>query len=178
MDLMTGVVVILVALTTASGSIGVIYVILKQYFDKQNRIAERELAEKKRKDHFPIQMQAYERLILLLERINPERLVFRSSKPGMSARILQSDIKKVIRDEFDHNLTQQLYISTDAWEAVKAAKEEVLNILDLAAEQVHRDANALEFSRAILEVSAKVKQLPTEVAVNILKAEFRKKLKQ
>ncbi len=178
MDVWTGLILILVALVAAGGSVAAIYIVLKQYFERQEKEAALALAEQKRKDHLPIQMQAYERLILLLERIHPERLVFRASKPGMSARMLQSDIKKVIRDEFDHNLTQQLYISTEAWEAVKAAKEEVLNILNVAAEQVHRDADGMEFSRAILEVTANLNKLPNEVAVNILKAEFRKKLKQ
>lgn len=177
MDAIMAVVMLLVAMVVAAGSVGAIYVVLKQYFERQLKQVEFELAEKKRKDYLPIQMQAYERLILLLERIHPERLLFRVSKPGMSARLLQADLRKVIRDEFDHNLTQQLYISSEAWEAVKASRDEVLNILIKAAEAVHKDADAMEYSKAILEYTAQLRRMPNEVAVELLKSEFRKKLK-
>lgn len=119
-----------------------------------------------------LRVQAFERIILYLERINPERLVFRVNKPGMSARLLQSELSKIIRDEFDHNLAQQLYISPSAWEAVKAAREETNKILNTAAERVHKDADSLAFSQAILEVVASMDKLPTEVAIDLLKREF------
>jgi hypothetical protein len=177
MDNMSGIAFIVAVLATGGAIVAVVYTILNQYFKQQQEISASQLEERKRKDYVGIQMQAYERLILFLERINPERLVFRVNKPGMSARYLQSEILKTVREEFDHNLTQQLYISSEAWMAVKAAREETLKILNVAAEHVHRDADSLALSKAILEVVGGMEKLPTEVAIGILKSEFRKKMK-
>lgn len=168
---------IFILVIVAGGIIAVVYILLKQYFDHQQKSHERDWQQKKAKDYIPVQMQAYERLILLLERIHPERLVFRVNKGGMSARLLQADLLKVIRDEFDHNLTQQLYISSEAWEAVKAAREETVNILKAAANRVTIDADGIQLATAILEITAQLGRLPTDVAIDILKSEFRKKLK-
>lgn len=176
MTLTTGIVLIVTLIIAFAGMLGVVYLLLMKFINHQQSIQQAEWKDRKRKDYIPVQMQAYERLILLLERINPERLVFRATKPGMSARLLQSEINKLVREEFDHNLTQQLYISAEAWEAVKAAKEELGGILNAAAERVHKDADAMEFSRAILEVSASLKTLPSEAAIAILKREFKKRM--
>ncbi len=177
MDNMSGIALIVAVIATGGAIVAVVYTILNQYFKQQQEVNASQFEERKRKDYVAIQMQAYERLILFLERINPERLVFRVNKPGMSARLLQSEILRVIREEFDHNLTQQLYISSEAWMAVKAAREETLNILNAAAERVHRDADSFALSKSILEVVGSLEKLPTEVAIGILKSEFRKKLK-
>ena len=66
----------------------------------------------------PIRLRAYERLILFLERISPENLIVRVSQPQMKAKELEKALTDAIRAEFDHNLSQQLYVSTEAWEAV------------------------------------------------------------
>lgn len=167
---------ILLYLIPAAGAVAVVYVMMTKHFENEQKMRDLEWKEKKTKDYLPIQMQAYERLILLLERIHPEALVFRVNKPGMSARLLQADILKIIRDEFDHNLTQQLYISPEAWSAVKAAREETVNILKAAASRVSKDADSLEFSTAILELVGQLQKLPTDVAIDILKREFRAKM--
>jgi len=177
MSVMSAIVFVVAVLGTGAAIVGVVYVMLKQYFDQQQVQLDREWKERKKKDYLPLQVQAYERLILYLERINPERLVFRMNKPGMSARHLQSEILKIIREEFDHNLAQQLYIGVDAWESVLAARNETINILNKAAERVHKDSNSLEFSQAILEVSGSREKLPTDIAIRILKKEFQAKVK-
>lgn len=167
----------LMYLLPTAGVVVVVYFILKQYFENQEKLQEREMRERKAKHYWPVQMQAYERLILLLERMHPERLVFRVNKPGMSSRLLQADMLKTIRDEFDHNLAQQIYISKEAWEAVKAAREETVNILKAAETRVQKDGDSLELASVILELSDQLGKLPTDVAIDILKAEFRKKMK-
>ncbi|MDP4935583.1 MAG: hypothetical protein NWR30_12790, partial [Salibacteraceae bacterium] len=98
------------------------------------------------------------------------------NKPGMSARFLQAEIFKIVREEFDHNLTQQLYISTQAWNMVKHAKDETMNILKVAAERVDKDADSLTFSAAILETIGKLDRMPSDIAIDALKSEYRKKV--
>jgi hypothetical protein len=165
----------LVSFAAVAAAVWIIYFGLNRYFAAQTEKLNRDWMEKKEKDFLPIQTQAYERLILFLERIHPERLVFRVNKPGMSARLMQAEILKLIREEFDHNLAQQLYISNDAWNAVKAAREETFKILNHAAEKTDSNASSFDFSTAIIETVDKLEKIPTEVAVNILKAEFRRR---
>jgi len=176
MEIMEKLVDIILYLIPAAGVVAAVYVILKQYFENQQKSNESEWKEKRTKAYFPMQVQAYERLILFLERMHPERIVFRLNKPGMSARQLQNEIFKTIRDEFDHNLTQQLYMSVKAWELVKSAKADTLEIVKVAAEQVDKNADSFAFSAAILETVSKLKRAPSDIAVDYLKAEFRKKM--
>lgn len=147
--------------------------IVRPYFEENGKRAKMELEEKRRKALLPTQMQAYERLVLLLERINPESLVMRVHKPGINARNMHAAILKIIREEFDHNLTQQLYISNNAWEAVKAAREETVKLINIAAERAGNDAKPIELGQQIMELAARAHRLPSEVAVDILKKEFR-----
>ncbi|MCO4805175.1 hypothetical protein OAA53_01230 [Salibacteraceae bacterium] len=164
-------------LIAVAAVLAVIYLIVMKYFDSKRGDLERALHQEKMKQFLPIQMQAYERLILFLERIHPERLVFRVNKPGMSARIMQAEILKLVRDEFDHNLAQQLYISNEAWVAVCTAREESMKILTFAAEKTDATGTSLDFSSNILSTMEKLEKSPTEMAAKILKAEFSRSLK-
>jgi hypothetical protein len=81
-----------------------------------------ELMLNNQKVTLPLRLQAYERLTLFLERISPESLIVRVNKAGMSAQKLQTALLESIRAEWEHNLSQQLYVSHEAWELVKNAK--------------------------------------------------------
>jgi hypothetical protein len=176
MEILSKLLDIILYIIPAAGVVAVVYVLLKQYFEHQQKTQEQDWRAKRDRNYLPMQVQAYERLILFLERIHPERLVFRINKPGMSARFLQSEIFKIVREEFDHNLTQQLYVSTPAWNMVKQAKDETLNILKVAAERVDKEADSLQFSGVILETVEQLNKLPNEIAIDALKAEYRKKV--
>lgn len=176
MEILQSLLDIILYLIPAAGVVAVVYVILKQYFENQQKTQSQEWKSKRSQNYLPMQVQAYERLILFLERINPERMVFRLNQPGMSARLLQSEYLKAVREEFDHNLTQQLYISSSAWDLVKKAKDETSEILKVATERVNKDAQAIELSQAILEVCGQLEKLPTDIAIEALKREYRQKV--
>ncbi len=78
----------------------------------------------------PIKLQAYERIVLFLERISTESLIMRTVKPGMTAQQLHSALIANIRSEYEHNLSQQIYMSNEAWEMVKNAKGTVIRIIN------------------------------------------------
>ena len=81
----------------------------------------------------PIRLQAYERLALLLERMSPNSLVLRCYQPGMDLRLLQGVMTKNIRDEWEHNLSQQVYVSPVLWTHIREAKDEMINLVNSAA---------------------------------------------
>ena len=116
--------------------------------------------EQKRKSEFnmhvkdetlPIRLQAYERSILLLERISPESLIMRVSRNDYSARQLQQELLTNITSEFEHNIAQQTYISTEGWEKVKGAKNQVINLINDTAREVKPDASGPTLGKLILE---------------------------
>jgi hypothetical protein len=98
-----------------------------------------------------LQLQAYERLILLVDRIAIANLISRSSHDGLSAKEMQLVLTRTVRDEFDYNITQQIYISPETWNAVKSLKEKNLFIINQVASLMPPNASALDLNRSILE---------------------------
>lgn len=121
----------------------------------------------------PVRLQAYERLTIFLERISPSNLVTRTHKSGMSAKLLQAEMLKTIRTEYEHNLSQQVYISTGAWELIKNAKEEIIKLVNTSAINVSDEASGVDLGKLMLEVVMQTEKMPTQVAIDYLKQEAR-----
>lgn len=118
-----------------------------------------------------LRLQAAERFVLYLERIEPGRLVMRSHQNGMSAKMLQNEMLKSIREEFDHNLSQQIYISENAWNLIKGAKDEMIKFITATSTGMNSDATSLDFSRKMFHAASKVEKLPGDVALEFLRHE-------
>jgi hypothetical protein len=98
-----------------------------------------------------LQLQAYERLTLLVDRIAIPNLISRSGHEGLSAWDMQMLLTRNIRDEFDYNITQQIYVTPQTWNAVKGLKEKNLLIINQAAAALPPGSSALDLNRALLE---------------------------
>jgi hypothetical protein len=128
---------------------------------------------KQRQEFFlPNRVEAYQRAVLLMERIHPNSLVMRLHNPGMPAKSLQADFLKAIREEYDHNVAQQLFISPQAWQMVKNSKEETIKIINIAGNQMQATSTGMELSAKIFELVAEIGQLPSEITVELLKKEL------
>ncbi|MEA3505162.1 MAG: hypothetical protein U9R32_08195, partial [Bacteroidota bacterium] len=125
------------------------YFLLKKFVEEKSREKLIDLKAQNNKTIVPIRLQAYERMILLLERISPSSMIFRVITPTMSATDLHSALLVDIRNEFEHNLSQQLYISKQAWINIKNAREELVRIINTAATQLQQEASAQELSTEI-----------------------------
>jgi hypothetical protein len=121
-------------------------------------------------------LQAFERLVLYLERIHPENLLLRINRPGMSNRDLQQLMLNDIREEYGHNLAQQIYVSEKAWTLLKEAKEEINTLINKSSELVNAEHRSMELARVILEEMMKRNYKLTEKAISQLKAEARQLL--
>ncbi len=146
--------------------------ILKEFFKQESRNRQLKLLEEKQKISLPVRLQAYERIILFLERISPGNLVMRVHKPQLTVKQFQQMLAQAIRDEYDHNLSQQLYVSIEAWEKVKGAKEEMLHQVNIAAGKLAENATSTDLSKNLLEMS--VDKLATRKALDFVKTEARK----
>jgi len=120
----------------------------------------------------PIRLQAYERLVLLLERISPDSLVMRADYPAKSCKQLHSELLQTIRAEFEHNLSQQLYVSTEAWNSVRSAKNYSIALINNAVKGMEDETPAIELSRRLLDMSTELGQPVIEKAINDLKREM------
>lgn len=121
-----------------------------------------------------LRAQAYERMVLYLERITPDALIMRMHQGGMSADLLRNDLAKAVREEFDHNLSQQIYVSDEAWKHVVQAKEETLQLFNIAHEKMGPKATGLEMSRLVFSILSEVGRSPNESALRVLRSEARK----
>ena len=152
-----------------------VYFVLQRFLDNQEKREELKIRRKSAENINPLRIQAYERLILFVERISPDNLVMRTQRAGMSARMHQSEMIKVIRKEYEHNLTQQIYVSNQAWALVRQSKEEVIRIINIASSKCDEKASGVELSKLILSMLTQIEHVPTDVAKRGLKKEFNSK---
>lgn len=155
----------------------VVQVMLKNHFDDQKRRDELAVSKANRQDLRPLQMQAYERLILFLERLQPDSLMMRMQKPNMSARLLQTAMLKNIRQEYEHNMTQQLYVSPSAWKLVLMARDEVTKLINLSSTNLKAESSAIDLANEMVSLISRLESMPTDLAIKGLKIEFQSKYK-
>jgi len=127
-------------------------------------------------DILPVRLQAYERIILLLERISPDSMILRISRTEYSARQLHQELLSNVTSEFDHNIAQQTYVSQEAWEKVKVAKNQIINLINDTASEVKPDASGPTLGKLILERLTELKNPPSQVAIDYLKQEVKNQL--
>ncbi len=121
----------------------------------------------------PIRLRAYERLTLVLERTNPNLLIINTVKPGMTNLELQTLLLSSIREEFSHNLSQQIYVSNECWEYFRTAQESLLKLVNTCAVQCNPTENAGILAERIIQVFGNSDRTPTELAIEKLKNEVR-----
>jgi hypothetical protein len=98
-----------------------------------------------------LQLAAYERLVVLSERIAIPNLISRCNQPGLSKTDMQQLLTQTIKQEFDHNLSQQIYVSADSWEAVRMLKDQNIHLINQVASVLPQEANGLDLNKKILD---------------------------
>ena len=100
----------------------------------------------------PLKLQAYERLILLADRIALPNLISRCNQPGLNVREMQNLLTQTVRQEFDHNITQQIYVSPEAWDAIRNLKEQNLLIINQVSSYLPDNATGQDLNKSLLEM--------------------------
>lgn len=121
----------------------------------------------------PVRLTAYERIALFLERMKPESLLIRMQAPGMTVHTMHVALLSTIREEFEHNVTQQIYVSTEVWFLTKNAKESLIQLINSSAQELPDDLPALELSKVIIDRYAAVENTPIDMALAALKDEVK-----
>lgn len=126
----------------------------------------------------PLQLQAYERLVMLAERIAIPNLVSRANQPGLDARQMQRLLIDSIKQEYEYNTTQQIYVSPTAWEAVKNLKDQNMLIINQVGASLPAEASGLDMNRRLLEfMMASKKGALHEIVMEALNFEAKKMMR-
>lgn len=129
-----------------------VHTLFKQYLDGQYRLKAAELQQSRLASTMPLRFQAYERLSLLCERIELPNLMMRIRPDDMTVAEYRLTLMLAIQQEFEHNITQQVYVSEQLWEIIKIARDQTVEIINLSAEKLSPKAEGRELSRVILSL--------------------------
>lgn len=151
----------------------VTYLLMSSFLENEEKRRRYFLKKETQKNALPLRLQAFERITLFLERITPNSLMVRISAKNLTVQQYQSILLKSIRNEFEHNLSQQIYVSDEAWRLVNTAKSTTVSIINKAASELDPDAPGAELSKKILMAATDLDQFPTRRAVAYLKQEVR-----
>ena len=148
-----------------------VYYMLKSFFDEFEKQRKQELTIRYSKNTLPLRLQAYERLTLFLERIKPESMIIRVSHSGMTTSDLERTLLENIREEFEHNLSQQIYVSPEAWYMVVSAKQSLIQLITTTAQENNPDNLYMEYATDLLQEYASINDDTLSNALQYLQKE-------
>ena len=163
-----------VAVSAASGIItlvGTWYFIrkdLQHYFKAKTPVAEKADSGQL----LTLRLQAYERMIVFIDRLNPSNLFLRLNEPGIAVHILHRLALQEIRTEFQHNVSQQLYINVESWNVLCRLKEDTIAMINHAVSLLPAEASGTDLSKKIVEHMVQLEQNPYELTVEIIKKDI------
>ena len=147
------------------------WLVMRQFYKAE---ADQRLWELKRlsqKEISPIRMRAYERLTLLLERTTPEHMLIELNLSEMTPLQVQAHLMRTIRQEYDHNLSQQIYISNEVWDLIDNAKQQTIAFVNSIAQQMPPESNALDYAKTLITAYRSNGDTPNDIALQALKNE-------
>ena len=146
---------------------------IKNYLNEKMSSQKSELRKESMKFTLPLRLQAYERAVLFLERVNPANILIRLHNQGLSAAEMQAMVIADIRAEYQHNVSQQIYVSDTTWMIVKKIKDDTISLVNSAANALPDNSSSTELSRSILTHLANLEEEnPYDLALNIVKRDI------
>lgn len=124
----------------------------------------------------PLKLQAHERLVLFIERINPSNLFIRLHQQGISLAVLQTVVLNEIRSEFQHNVAQQLYVNPITWNVICKLKDDTLAMVNNAARALPEGAAGVELSRKVLQHMSEISDNPYDLTQGLIKKDIQQLL--
>lgn len=148
------------------------WLMIKGEINKSTQSKLLKLKKSSLKATLPLRLQAYERLALFIERINPSHMLVRVHVPKTTVREIQQFLVAEINTEYQHNITQQLYVSMQAWSVINRIKEDTLSLINNAAGGLSPEAPSTELSKVILTHLAGLETNPYDAGLIILKQDM------
>ena len=149
------------------------YLTFRSFLQKEMEKKLLDLRMKNKEQVLPIRLQAYERMCLFLERISPKNILPRINDGSLSSGELHQSLLAEIREEWNHNLSQQLYMSDEAWNLVRNAQEEIITIINECRTRVEPESRGIELAKAIIAQLMEREHDPVDYPLQFLKNEIR-----
>lgn len=147
-----------------------VYFLIKQYFEKEYNMRALEVHQNSKESVLPLKLQAYERLVLFSERIRVENLINRLVGLETTPDFLKSAMIVSIQQEFEHNISQQVYVSNSLWKIIGLAKNQTINIITKTHNALPADATTEDFKMILLHHMDNIEN-PLETALTAIKKE-------
>lgn len=149
------------------------YFLLHRFFKNEAERRALELKKTNLQIVTPARMRAYERLALLIERINPNNMLINKLDESANCIEFQTSVLNDIRREFDHNLSQQIYVSEGLWEDIEDARENLIQLINAASTQCKAEEPAAKLASIIIEVYNTPQDTALDAAMRTLKSEVK-----
>ena len=168
-------------LNAASLAVGGILIVVIAYYMIRNDLM-RYLSSRKN-NNLPIddkgnllnlRLQAHERMIIFVDRINPSNLLLRLHQQGIEVGALQVIAINEIKTEFQHNITQQLYIDATTWNVIRKLKDDTVAMVNNAVKNLPAEASGRELSKKVLNYMSEIEENPYELAIGLIKQDIHK----
>lgn len=127
------------------------------------------LHKEAQKNALPLRLQAYERMTLYMERINPTKLLIRIAPLSQDKNDYENLIITQIEQEFEHNLSQQIYMSDECWTIIITAKNATIQMIRKA--NMSDRVDSADKLREVLLNDLMEKQSPSNAALAYIKNE-------
>ncbi|EOR92584.1 hypothetical protein ADIARSV_4271 [Arcticibacter svalbardensis MN12-7] len=163
-----------IAKLTLSGTLLIFigYLFARPYLDQKLKVQLLDLKKNSQAAILPLRLQAYERIILLMERINPVNLLLRTNTPGLTLIEYQQILTSEIRNEYQHNITQQLYVNQSSWALISKLKEDTIALINNAGKSLPADASHIELSKLVLQHLSTLEINPYDAALVVIRQDI------
>ncbi len=148
------------------------YITMKSILVKELEKKMLELKTESSKTVLPVRLQAYERLALFLERISPRNLILRLNSSGLTAREFQHVLLHEVREEYNHNLSQQIYLSEGLWDLISKTVDQIIAMINTSAENMEEKADGKDLAREVFNAISREKTDPVRPALSAIRAEI------
>jgi hypothetical protein len=148
-----------------------VYYVLRELFHQQNQLRQLDNQKTQKQASLPIRLQAYERLSLLCERLAIPNLLMRVKYQDMNAATLRVSLMLAIQQEYEHNVTQQVYVSDQLWAIIQATRDDALQFLDIVTDKVDKKATGHQLAEALLQYHAQREADPIATAQAAIRKE-------
>lgn len=150
------------------------FLMVRTFAQKEIELKKLEVRSRSIETILPNRLQAYERITLFLERIAPQNLLVRVNTGGMPAKEFHQILLSEIRNEYNHNVSQQVYMSESVWDLVKSAKEELIVTINDASSMMSMESTSIDLSKKIFEKAIEKDIDPIAHALTELKKEIQR----
>ena len=150
------------------------FLVVRSFIQKDIDLKKLEIRAKSIETVLPNRLHAYERMTLFLERMSPQNLLVRLNTGSVPAREFQQVLLAEVRNEYNHNVSQQVYISEEVWELIKNAKEDLIVNINDAASELGEGASSMDLSKKIFEKTMGKTVDPLAHALSELKREIQR----